>query len=191
MLRKLLSLGVLAAAAFATNAQATTISIGADGSWNNFDVDDFQSTSGGLEWIDYGDGSALSFSFTALTEVALTVVDGGFGGDRFNVFDNGSLLGVTEPAADTYPVSIGLNFDAALADANYSKSVFLLGAGSHLITGDLFASAHDELGGELNATVGSLKVAPVPLPASLLLLLSGGGLLGALGRRRARNAVQS
>lgn len=187
MVRKWISVGMLVAAAFAANAQATQVPINADGSWNVFDVDDFTSLSGGVEWIDLGDGSPLAFSFTTASDVQLTVVDAGFAGDRFNVFDNGNLLGVTGAATENYPVSVGLNFDTALATTGYSSAVFLLAAGTHLITGDLFASAHTGSGSALNATVGALKVAPVPLPASLLLLLSGGGLLGALRRRGARN----
>jgi hypothetical protein len=192
MMRKWVGLGMLVAAAFAANAQATQISLDTDGSWNAFDVDDLTSAGFGVEWIDLGDGSPLSFAFTSATDVRLTVVDAGFAGDRFNVFDNGNPLGVTGTATDSYPASLVLDFDTALATPGYSSAVFLLAAGSHVITGDLFASAHGPGGAELNATVGGLKVAPVPLPASLLLLLSGGGLLGALRRRGVRNVeVQS
>jgi hypothetical protein len=182
MLRKWIGIGLLAATAFASSAQATPVSINVDGSWNVFDVDDFTSASGGLEWIDIVDGAELSFSFTTTTDAWLTVVDAGFAGDTFRIFDNGIQIGVTGPATENYPVSIGLDFDAALASGNYSYGMYLLAAGDHVISGELLDSAH-AAGIALNATVGGLNVAPVPLPGGLLLLLSGGGLLGAIRRR--------
>ena len=63
------------------------------------------------------------------------MVDGGFAGDRFQVSDNGSALGFTSAAVNTYPTSAGTNFDAALGNGNYSRGVYLLHAGAHDITG--------------------------------------------------------
>ncbi|MDP3330401.1 MAG: hypothetical protein Q8S55_00155, partial [Methylococcaceae bacterium] len=81
--------------------QAEAASLTADGAWNTFDVDDLSSASGNLEWIDL-DGNALSFDFTLTESAYLKVVDAGFAGDRFNVYDNGVLLDQTSAVANTY-----------------------------------------------------------------------------------------
>jgi len=159
------------------------VSLNADGAWNVFDVDNALSTSGNLDWIDL-DSNTLSFDFTLTGSAYLKVVDGGFAGDRFNVFDNGNLLGQTSVAVNTYPASVGLDFDAAFADANFSRGVFLLGAGSHSITGLLSQSALDNASTAINATVGAVSLTAVPLPAAAWLYLTGTALMGFVSRRR-------
>jgi hypothetical protein len=155
-----------------------------DNSWQVFDVDTLTEPSGGKEWIDITDGSALDFKFNLTIATRVTIVDGGFSGDSFQVFDNGSLLGTTSTAPNNYPTSLGLNFDAALASGTYSTASFLLAAGEHDLTGLLSQSA---LGpdGEIDSTVGGLRLEPVPLPGAALLFLSGSSLLSVFGRRRA------
>jgi len=185
---------LLAAAAMtlggAGAAQATLVTIGPAGygQWNVFDVADILANSGGLEWIDTNDGSALSFQFSVPTGFVgrLTVVDAGFSGDRFAVGANGAALGTTSAAVNSYPNSIGLDFDAALANPDFSRGLFTLAAGSYSVSGALFASALDDTGAALNSTVGALKleVAPVPLPGALIPMLSGLGVAAAAIRRR-------
>ena len=183
--------GTLAALALSAPAFATNITINPDGAWNPFDVDDVIAlTPGSTEWIDattglsgyHGDGSKISFSITLSSAAYLTVVDAGYAGDTFTVFDNTVALGTTSPAVNSYPNTIGTNFNAALLNPNYSQGVFLLGAGTHSITGELLASAVDGSLVPFNATVGALKVAPVPLPAGLWLL--GSACVGLFARTR-------
>jgi len=180
-----IAIGLAFAAAFASQAAlAADVALTTNGQWNAFDVTPDVAISGGLEWIDITDGSALSFSFSG--PAILTVVDAGFAGDRFQVFDNGNLVGQTSAAANSYPASVGLNFDAALADGGYSRGVFVLGAGNHVITGELSQSALDDTGSALNATVGAVQIAAVPEPQTYALVLAGLGLLGMAAQRRDR-----
>jgi len=187
--RNLLAAGALALAGL-TTAHASLVSAGTDGSWNQFDVTRDLAADGGVGWIDINDGSALSFQFTVNAGFVgtLTVVDTGFAGDRFSVSINGNPLLPTSTAVNSYPTAIGqADFDAALANADYSRGIFSLGAGTYTVTGALFASALDGAGMALDATSGGLKVdvSPVPLPPALLLLASGLGMLGTRLRRRA------
>lgn len=183
-IRKLLA-GVALATAFLGAAQATTINLATNGSWAVFDVDVL--SSGTQSWIDTSNFSPLSFSFvvpTGLTGV-LTVVDGGFAGDRFEVFANGASLGFTGAAVNNFPASVGQDFDAALADPKYSRAVFSLAPGAYLLAGRLSQSALDDLDVPFDASVGGLNVTLVPEPATWLSLLAGLGLLGAWRRRAA------
>jgi hypothetical protein len=184
MLKKFLGPAVVLAAMCAAPAHAETVSL-SDSAWYPFDVDELVSSDGGLDWITI-DGEALAFSFTVAAGSAfnLFVTDAGFAGDQFELFDNGVSLGLTSDVADSYPTSVGTHFTLASESGNYSAGFFQLGEGTHLITGRLFASALDDVGDPLNATVGALRVAPVPLPAAAWLLLSGGGLMGLFSRRR-------
>lgn len=175
-------------------AQASSVPVITDGRWYSFDVDEVIATSGGLEWIDAitdseggynGDGSALSFTFALSQAAQLTIVDAGFGGDRFQVNINGE-----EYLTSLVPASAGdslvTDFDAALnAYDHYSSLTLMLGAGEYTIGGALFASALDESGAPYNATVGGIRVSEVPLPAAGWLFASA--LLAGFGfiRRRA------
>ena len=94
-----------------------------DNDWHTFDVS--KDLSGGTDWIDIADASVLDVKITLANATLVTVVDGGFSGDRFQVFDNGNLLGLTSSAPNSYPTSLGLNFDAALASGTYSTASFL------------------------------------------------------------------
>jgi hypothetical protein len=172
---------------FAAQANATTVGLTTDGLWHTFDVDSLSATSGGLEWIDYADGSALSFQINNAAPVLLTVVDGGFSGDRFSVLDNGVQLGQTSVVLNSYPNSIGLDFDSAVAAAAfYSKGGFLLAPGSHTITGSLLESAVDDVGNPLNATVGAVMLQAVPEPAQWATLAAGLFLLSFSAQRSRR-----
>ena len=168
-------------------AHATTIAVSPDdSSWHQLDVAPDFALSGGFEWIDAATNEALSFTFTNATSILLTIVDGGFAGDRFEVFDGSASLGLTSLAGNSFPNSVGVDFDTALTNSAYSFATFLLAPGTHTISGRLTTSALLDDGTPLNSTVGGLRLTPtpVPLPASALFLMSGTGLLAFLRRRR-------
>lgn len=188
--------GALAAALLAASlsapAQATSVSMTTDGTWYQFDVDDLSASSGGLEWIDaisdsgyHNDGSALAFTFTLNNAGSLTVVDGGFGGDEYQVTVNGVdyfTHALLAPSAH----SVGTDFDAALLDSdNFSYLTLALNPGTYTVTGQMHVSVTDEMGNPLNASVGALRVSEVPVPAAAWLLGSGLLALAARLRRRA------
>ncbi|ANE56666.1 VPLPA-CTERM sorting domain-containing protein [Methylomonas sp. DH-1] len=177
-----------AALCAALSADAGAATLAADGQWHPFDIDETSSASAGLEWIDL-DGNALSFDFSLIGSAILRIVDGGFAGDRFDVFNGNLLLGQTSAATNNYPESLGLDFDAAFADGRYSRGVFLLGPGSYRISGLLSLSALDDNAGALNATVGAISLTAVPLPAAAWMYLAGTGLLGLTARRQSKSGV--
>lgn len=176
------------AALLGAPARAATQTLAADAGWAEFSVDG-NLPPYGLDWQDL-DGSALNFSIVIPQGFIgrLTVVDAGFSGDRYALFNHGALLGQTGAALNgDANGAIQLDFDAALADAAFSRGQFQLGAGSHLISGRLIASTTLD-GAPLNASLGGLRLAvsPVPEPASAATLLGGLALLAGLRRRAAR-----
>ena len=179
------------AAIISLSAHATTTAVTAD-QWYEFDVSDSVSLSGDTEWIDINDNSALSFSFTIDPGYvgSLTVVDTGYAGDTFKVFNGATLLGATSSVpVGIYPGTAGIvDPEAALLDPSFSRATFVLQAGHYVIHGALFQSVLVEAGGTpLNATVGDLRlaVAAVPEPETLAMLLAGLGFIGFAARRRA------
>lgn len=179
------------ATTFVAPASATDISLAPDAKWREFTVDSQLAPSFGTGWIDYTDGSALTFSFTVgVGQVGvLSVVDAGFAGDTFRITNNGTAFGQTSsvPAGTTAGSVVG-DFDSAFADASFSRASFTLAAGSYRIGGRLDQSVNDN-GMALNSTNGAVRlslVSAVPEPSGHALLLAGLMAVGVVVHRRTR-----
>lgn len=198
------SLLAIALAVSSLAAQATTVALPADGSWKDLSVESsIATTPSGTEWVDNylydlsQVGSALSFDFTigAGSVGTLTVVDAGFAGDTFHVYNNGSLLGSTSAVPVQYysESAVGtFDYDGALADSSFSRAVFTLGAGTYSISGSLAQSLMltdpiTEVSSPLNSTTAGIKlsISPVPEPSSIALVLAALGLIWMVSRRSA------
>jgi hypothetical protein len=188
--RTLLAASLLALAGL-TSAHAVTVAVPPGGGWQEFVVDDPQYSIPGSDfaWHDPDGNGDIAFTFTIAAGQfgTLTVVDGGFSGDRFHVVSNSVALADTSAAVNSYPVAT-YAFDDALADANFSRGLYIFHAGSYTVTGSLAASALDDTLAALNSTSGALKleVTAVPEAPTLAMLMAGLGVVGLLARRRAR-----
>lgn len=187
-MRPRLLAALLGLSALLGNAHAATQALATDGSWAEFTVD-ANLPPYSLGWQDL-DGDALAFSFEipAGHQGLLTLVDAGFSGDRYALRDFGALIGQSGAALNgDASGAIQFSFDAALADAAFSRVSLVLGAGSHLISGELIASATLD-GQALNSSFGGLRlqISPVPEPATAATLLAGLALLTT--RRRSPRA---
>jgi hypothetical protein len=188
---KIAKLAGAAALALAASfgAHATTVNLtSADfGQWKSFDAFDTALPAGFIDIAYEGDFTPLSFRFTLASDAYLNVVDSGFAGDRFEIFDNGNSIGMTSTPTNTYDsfswgVSQG-HLSAAFADARFSSGTYLLTAGNHEITGTLVSSTAPL---EFQyATTGAIMLTPVPEPETYGMLLAGLALIGAIARRRA------
>ena len=196
MFRKLSAVAAMSLAfAMGGEAQATTINLSSSsyGIWQAFDVDDFVSTGNPAAWIDsniVSPGYGTALNFTTSGPVLLRVVDTGFAGDVFDVFDNGVSLGQTSAAQDTtggfaYGTTQS-DFNAAFGDVRFSRGTFLLGAGLHSITGLVFSNTSGFL-----ATSGGVQVSSIPVPPAIVGFVSGFGLLLGALRRRQSNTRQA
>jgi len=176
----------LVSAMLAWGCAAHAATLPTDGQWAAFDV--AYDLSGTLGWIDIATGAPLTFTFTVPNGSLglLTVVDGGFAGDVFQVTSGAVTLGATSVATNSYPSNVYLDFDAALADARYSRRTFTLPGGSYTIGGLLLTSALDGNGMALDTTVGGIRLAlaPVPEAGTAATLLAGLGLLACVRRAR-------
>ena len=83
-------------------------------------------------------------------------------------------MGTTATGVANGSSGCGSDIGCALADPNYGKGVFALGAGSHSLTG-IF-------NGDISFGDGALIVREVPEPVTLSLF--GAGLAGAVAMRR-------
>ncbi len=176
---------------FSASAAAGDKAIAPDATWHEFTVDSQVAPSFGTDWIDFNDGSTLTFTFTiGAGQVGLmSVVDAGFAGDTFRITNNGTLFGETSSvAAGTTLGNVVGDFDNAFADASFSRASFTLTAGSYRIGGRLDQSVTDN-GAPLNSTNGAVRVSlvsAVPEPSGYALLCAGLAAVGFTVRRRIR-----
>jgi hypothetical protein len=190
-LRSSLLAAALAAASLV--AQAGIVNLAADGQWNDFTVNPDVSVSTGLEWIDAHDsnaasyGTALSFNFTIAQGMVGTfsVVDTSYAGDVFAIYDNGQFLGTTSlvsvPAGGYANAALEHDPELAFNNTAFSRGVFTLAEGAHIITGKAIPAFPDDL----PITDGSVKLttSPVPEPSSVSLLLAALGIAFVASRR--------
>jgi hypothetical protein len=100
------------------------------------------------------------FTFLALSPVRLDVTDDFLKGDRFEVFDFGSSIGMTSLVASGGGGEVGP--EAAFNDPTYSSGSFALGPGAHSIT---MVAVENPFGGGR----GYLRAMPVPEPHAIAL----------------------
>ncbi|RYH11719.1 PEP-CTERM sorting domain-containing protein [Tropicimonas sp. IMCC6043] len=168
-------------------ASAATINLTKEMGWTDFRFAD--SLNGGA-WLEAApvcdpkdfmscELEVLSFSVSLAEAAYLQVTDAFLSGDVFEVFANGASLGLT--SASKTGNDIGNDYTAALADDRFSSGTWLLGPGEYIISGFVRS---------MPQTVGraSIRIADVPVPGSLALLLGAGAALGASGLRR-RNRI--
>jgi hypothetical protein len=80
------------------------------------------------------DPGASPWTISLASPAYFVVVDGFESVDQFEVFDGGLSLGLTSsPTAHAYGCSGGNGPEHCLADIQYSRGSFLLGAGDHTI----------------------------------------------------------
>ncbi len=169
---KLLSIKALAVAAALVSgggASAATLNVGAG--WTSF------------VFGAVGTYAKKTYTFTTLGHAALTIVDGYFSGDRFEVFADNISRGLT-----SLPVNLaskaGNKYDLALANPNFSSRSFHFGPGTYTIS--LLVKTRS--GVDTANHLGGIRVdaAQIPVPAAGLMLFSALGAAAALRKRRKR-----
>jgi len=110
----------------------------------------------------------------------LFVLDIGDIGDRFDVFDNGTLLGPTSATSGSgNPCGPSGTLDIACAlihnggPTNLSSGTFQLPAGSHSITLSVIANAPATTFGDAVFLVGPPSISATPAPPTSLLIFAG------------------
>lgn len=166
----------VAAASAALSLSAQAVTLATDGSWAEFAHDEAGSSLYELF------SQENIFTFTLAQDGILRIVDGGFSGDRFEIFANGQSLGLTSsPTIDNG--SQLFDPDTAWNEGRYSQGSWSLSAGIYSITGIASASPFC---GEPACGLGYLSVTAVPEPRSVAMLLAGLGCIGFMAGRRRR-----
>lgn len=180
---KVAALGVAAVMAAGT-ASADAISTNV---WYEFGFDGVgTSLTGGSGTIPLADPAATSvgnpaWTFTLTRPGTLFVTDAFESGDRFEILDFGTVIGRT--SGPNVGSQCGSDLSCALADPDFSSGSFLLGAGSHSISGTLLQTIAPGAGAFI------VNVSAVPLPAAATMLLTALAALGGLALRGKRQAA--
>lgn len=162
-----------AAMCFGLPATAATVDLALDGDIVEFFFDD-------VAWDD-------EFTVDISEPAFLVVTDLFISGDIFEVFVDDVSVGLTSDVPSDAGLSVGVDFEAAVLDPNFSSGVFALGAGTFTITGLVEQSADGFTGGSAAIALSSTDpTAPIPLPASGFLLLAGLGAGTYVARRKGR-----
>lgn len=126
----------LACSLFAlTTSNVLAAPLSTDSGWSVF-------TFGGVEsgWSD-------TYQFSSSDQTLLTVTDAYFAGDQFEVFANGSSLGIT--SAPGFDTDANDKFDLAAANSIWSTGEFVLDAGDYNISGTTTMSPYGSGGGAI------------------------------------------
>ena len=138
----------------------------------------FDQPSGSVAFAPAG----TSWTITLAKAATLTIVDTETSGDQFTLFDNGNLLGTTSTPVVDGSSGIGNDIGLSLANSDYSRGTFALGAGQNIITGTF--------DGVIGAGDADFEIAGgVPEPATWAMLLGGLGAIGAGMRMRRKTAT--
>ena len=141
-----------------------------------------------------------AFTFSSAGAVAVKVTDAYVSGDRFQLFDNGSLVGTTSQTNGIAPWTD--KPDVAFANSLFSSGIFALGAGAHSLTlvdiqaptgyssGSAFFRV--DAGGNGGGGGGSVSSVDTPEPGTLALVGLGiAGLTAGRLRRRFRKSPEA
>ncbi|MEO9793821.1 MAG: hypothetical protein ABJ360_16450 [Roseobacter sp.] len=193
-------------------ASTATLPLEIGGGWSTFR---FSEDDKGGAWMDSraltpdeianksADLEVLSFDFTLDRNAVLQITDGYTLGDQFEVFNYGSSLGKTSQSTigfhlnvnmsdadavaalqaklDAVP-NIGDDWDNAFLDNRWSSGSLFLSAGAYSISGRVTSQP-------LLSGIGAVRlVAPVPVPSSIMFMLTAVGGCFAFSRYRNRKA---
>lgn len=186
-LKRLSAAAVLCAVA--SVSQATTVGLTVGGDWTEFrfDIDYLDGA-----WLDTNDTpgvapGVISFTASLADDAYLQVTDAWRDGDVFEVFANGVSIGSTSGSQATSQTILG-DYTGAFNDGDWSTGEWLLGAGEYTITG--FITQMPEARGR-----GALRLVDIPqtpLPAGMVLLLTGAaGFAAVSSRRKAANKAEA